>query len=152
MQQIRRMGLDIDEAIALSFTGKVVPLASRCSVHCRSDITHKLNRHEASVADILHTLHDSMANKVVALLEQGQRPLRRVLLVGGVTRNAAMLAALRAKLAGTELIVLPESPWFEAWGSALLTRDNPPTNPRESPVSRSSAASRRFIVMPTACR
>ena len=38
VQQIRRMGLDIDEAIALSFTGKVVPLASRCSVHCKSDI------------------------------------------------------------------------------------------------------------------
>jgi predicted CoA-substrate-specific enzyme activase len=125
VQQIRRMGLDIDEAIALSFTGKVVPLASRCSVHCKSDITHKLNRHEASAADILHTLHDSIANKVVALLEQGQRPLRRVLLIGGVTRNTSVLAALREKLAGTELIVLPESPWFEAWGSALLTRDKP---------------------------
>ena len=125
VQQIGRMGLDIDEAIALSFAGKVVPLASRCSVHCKSDITHKLNRHEATAADILHTLHDSIANKVVVLLEQGQRPLRRVLLIGGVTRNASVLAALRAKLAGTEFIVLPESPWFEAWGSALLTRDKP---------------------------
>ena len=125
VQQIHRMGLEIDEAIELSFAGKVVPLASRCSVHCKSDITHKLNRHEASAADILHTLHDSMANKVVSLLEKGQRPLRRVLLIGGVTRNASLLAALRAKLAGTEFIVLPQSPWFEAWGSALLTRDNP---------------------------
>ena len=99
VQQIHRMGLEID--IELSFAGKVVPLASRCSVHCKSDITHKLNRHEASAADILHTLHDSMANKVVSLLEKGQRPLRRVLLIGGVTRNASLLAALRAKLAGT---------------------------------------------------
>ncbi len=62
VQQVGRMGLDIDEAIALSFTGKVVPLASRCSVHCKSNITHKLNLHEASAADILHTLHDSIAN------------------------------------------------------------------------------------------
>ena len=52
-------------------------------------MTHKLNRHEATPADILNTLHDSMAGKVVALLEKGQRPLRRVLLIGGVTRNAA---------------------------------------------------------------
>jgi predicted CoA-substrate-specific enzyme activase len=125
VQQIGRMGLGTDEAIELSFAGKVVPLASRCSVHCKSDITHKLNRHEATAADILHTLHDSMANKVVALLEKSQRPLRRVLLIGGVTRNAAVLAALRGKLADTEFIVLPESPWFEAWGTALLTRDSP---------------------------
>ena len=125
VQLIGRMGLDMDEAIQLSSTGEVVPLASRCSVHCKSDVTHKLNRHEATPADILHTIHDNMANKVVALLEKGQLPLRRVLLIGGVTRNAALLEALRVKLAGTELIALPESPWLEAWGTALLTRDRP---------------------------
>ena len=125
IQQIDRMGLSIDEAIRLSFAGKVVPLASRCSVHCKSDITHKLNRHEATPADILHTLHDSMANKILALLEKGQCALRRVLLIGGVTRNAALLAALHEKLPETEFVVLPESPWFEAWGSALLARDAP---------------------------
>lgn len=131
VQQIGRMGLTIDAAIRLSSDGKVVPLASRCSVHCKSDITHKLNRNEATPADILRTLHDSMAGKVVALLEKGQCELRRVLLVGGVTRNAAMLAALREKLPATEFSVLPESPWFEAWGSALLTRDRPAfTSPR----------------------
>ncbi len=125
VQQIGRMGLNLETAIRRSFTGKVVPLASRCSVHCKSDITHKLNRNEASPEDILHTLHDSMAGKVVALLEKGQREYRRVLLIGGVTRNAAMLSALCGKLPGTEFVVLPESPWFEAWGSALLIRDHP---------------------------
>ena len=125
VQQIGRMGLSLEEAIRLSFDGKVVPLARRCSVHCKSDITHKLNRNEATPEDILHTLHDSMADKVVALLEKGQRELRRVLLIGGMTRNAAMLAALRGKLPTMEFVVLPESPWFEAWGCALLTRDEP---------------------------
>lgn len=125
IQQIGRMGLPIDEAIQRSFGGKVVPLAARCSVHCKSDITHKLNRNEATPEDILHTLHDSMANKVIALLEKGQCQLRRVLLIGGVTRNAAMLAALREKMPATEFVVLPESPWFEAWGSALVARDEP---------------------------
>ncbi|MHC4653166.1 MAG: anhydro-N-acetylmuramic acid kinase, partial [Planctomycetota bacterium] len=114
VQQIGRMGLDIDEAIERSMEGEVVPLAARCSVHCKSDITHKLNRREASPQDILHTLHDSMANKVASLLERSQRQLRRVLLIGGVSRNAAMLAALREKLASAEIEVRPESPWFEA--------------------------------------
>ena len=125
VQQIGRMGLGMEEAIRSSFAGKVVPLAARCSVHCKSDITHKLNRNEATAEDILHTLHDSMASKVIALLEKGQSELRRVLLIGGVTHNTAMLAALREKLSSTEFVVLPESPWFEAWGSALLTRDQP---------------------------
>ncbi|MGZ9275215.1 MAG: acyl-CoA dehydratase activase, partial [Nitrospira sp.] len=125
VQQIGRMGLGMDEAVRRSFDGKVVPLASRCSVHCKSDITHKLNRNEATPEDILHTLHDSMANKVIALLEKGVQAPKRVLLIGGVTHNDAMLAALRAKLPDTEFVVLPESPWFEAWGTALLTRDMP---------------------------
>jgi predicted CoA-substrate-specific enzyme activase len=125
VQQIGRMGFNLDEAIRRSFAGKVVPLASRCSVHCKSDITHKLNRNEATPEDILHTLHDSMAGKVIALLEKGQREFKRVLLLGGMTRNAAMLAALRGQQPGTEFVVLPESPWFEAWGAALLTRDEP---------------------------
>ena len=125
VQQIGRMGLSVDEAIGLSFNGKVVPLASRCSVHCKSDITHKLNRNEATPEDILHTLHDSMANKVVALLEKGTHEPKKVLLIGGVTRNTAMLAALREKMPTTAFVVLPESPWFEAWGSALIARDLP---------------------------
>ncbi|MCX6864665.1 MAG: acyl-CoA dehydratase activase, partial [Verrucomicrobia bacterium] len=125
VQQIGRMGLGMEEAIRRSFDGKLVPLASRCSVYCKSDITHKLNRNEATPEDILYTLHDAMANKVLSLLEKGQRELRRVLLIGGVTRNAAMVAALRGKLPATEFVVLPESAWFEAWGAALLTRDEP---------------------------
>jgi len=125
VQQIGRMGLGLEEAIRRSFQGKVVPLASRCSVHCKSDITHKLNRQEATPEDILRTLHDSMASKVVALLEQAQRELRRVLLIGGLTHNGAMVAALQEKRPATEFVVLPESPWFEAWGSALLARDEP---------------------------
>jgi predicted CoA-substrate-specific enzyme activase len=135
VQQIGRMGFGLEEAIRRSFAGQVVPLASRCSVHCKSDITHKLNRNEATPEDILHTLHDSMAGKVIALLEKGQREFKRVLLIGGVTRNAAMLAALRGKLPGAAFVVFPESPWFEAWGTALLARDEPLyRSPKISPL------------------
>ncbi len=125
VQQITRMRLTIEEAIERSFMGKVVPLASRCSVHCKSDITHKLNRNEASPQDILHTLHDSMADKVVSLLEKGQQQLKRILVIGGVSQNAALLSALRKKLPSTEIVVVPESLCFEARGCALLTRDDP---------------------------
>jgi activator of 2-hydroxyglutaryl-CoA dehydratase len=114
VQQIGRMRLGIEEAIDRSFVGKVVPLAGRCSVHCKSDITHKLNRNEASTEDILHTLHDRMADKVLSLLEKGQRQYQRVLVIGGLSRNAAMLASLREKLPSAEFVVVPESLFFEA--------------------------------------
>ncbi|HIQ21977.1 MAG TPA: hypothetical protein EYH34_12200, partial [Planctomycetes bacterium] len=125
VQQTARLGLDLEAAIERSFQGKVVPLASRCSVHCKSDITHKLNRHEATVEDVLATLHDSMASKVVALLERAPRRVRRLLAVGGVSQNRAMMAALRSKLADTQVVVLPESACFEALGTALVTRGRP---------------------------
>jgi hypothetical protein len=70
-------------------------------------------------------LHDGMANKVIALLDKAPREPRRVLLIGGVTQNAAMVAALRGKRPALEFVVRPESAWFEAWGCALLTRDEP---------------------------
>lgn len=125
VQQIGRMGLELEEAIGRSFAGRTVPLASRCSVHCKSDITHKLNRKEATAEDLLHTLLESMANKVASLLEKCHQAVRRVLVIGGVSRNAGMIAALQAKLPEAQFVVLPESPWFEAWGCALLVRDAP---------------------------
>ncbi|HSB82590.1 MAG TPA: acyl-CoA dehydratase activase [Candidatus Methylomirabilis sp.] len=125
IQQIGRLGLGLEEAISRSFDGKVVPLAARCSVHCKSDITHKLNRHEASVEDILHTLHDIMAGKVVSLLEKIPHPVRELLLVGGLALNRALVSALSDKLPHARITILPESPYFEALGAALITRANP---------------------------
>ena len=58
IQQIGRLGLALPEAIDRSFAGQIVPLAARCSVHCKSDITHKLNRREARMEDVLRTLHE----------------------------------------------------------------------------------------------
>jgi predicted CoA-substrate-specific enzyme activase len=66
-----------------------------------------------------------MADKVVALLEKGQRPVRRLLVVGGVAQNRALIACLREKLPKTDVLVPPESPYFEALGTALITRAEP---------------------------
>jgi predicted CoA-substrate-specific enzyme activase len=48
-----------------------------------------------------------------------------LLAVGGVAQNRALIASLRSKLPHTEVVVLPESPYFEALGTALLTRAEP---------------------------
>ncbi|MFX0092207.1 MAG: hypothetical protein ACFFBD_10635, partial [Candidatus Hodarchaeota archaeon] len=43
VQQIGRLNLSLSEAILIAKMGKSLRLASRCSVHCKSDVTHKLN-------------------------------------------------------------------------------------------------------------
>jgi len=64
-------------------------------VHCKSDITHKLNRHEASAADILHTLHDSMAD-VDTIFEIGGQDAKYINLRNGVPIDYAMNNACSA--------------------------------------------------------
>ncbi|MHC5110904.1 MAG: BadF/BadG/BcrA/BcrD ATPase family protein, partial [Planctomycetota bacterium] len=125
VQQIGCLGLTLEQAVAGALDGHVVPMASRCSVHCKSDITHTLNRNEATINDILHTLHDMMANGIGALLSKAQRPVRRLLVVGGVARNRALISALQSQCDNCEVVVLRESPRFQALGAAVLTRASP---------------------------
>lgn len=125
VQQVGRLNLDLATAIQLAMQGNSIKLASRCSVHCKSDVTHKLNRKEASLEDILWTIHENMAKKVASLLENARRAIENVLVIGGLTQNDAMLKALKQALPGVNVHLRPDSVWFEALGTALLTKDNP---------------------------
>lgn len=40
VQQVGRLAMTMDDAVEQSFAGRVVPMACRCSVHCKSDVTH----------------------------------------------------------------------------------------------------------------
>ena len=44
LQQIRRMDVDIDEAIAYARSEEPYPVSGRCSVFCKSDCTHATNK------------------------------------------------------------------------------------------------------------
>ncbi len=125
IQQIDRLGLSLDEAISLAHKGKITELASRCSVHCKSDITHKLNRGEASIADLLTSVLASMANKVMGLVIQSRMDIKRILMIGGVSINDAFVKILREQLENVEVVVNDVSSVFEAYGTALLVKDSP---------------------------
>jgi predicted CoA-substrate-specific enzyme activase len=125
IQQVGRLNLSLDDAIKKAKDGQPIKIASRCSVHCKSDITHKLNKQEATVEDILYSVHDSMVLKVTTLLEKSNHPCRKVLVIGGLSRNEVMVNLLQKSLSETEVVVLPESPLFEALGTALMVEDNP---------------------------
>ncbi len=125
IQQIDRLGLTLPEAIALALKGKKTELASRCSVHCKSDITHKLNRGEALVEDLLTSVLASIVSKVQALIFQSRATVKRMLVIGGVSLNEAFIKILREEISGVNVVIKEVSPVFEAYGTALLVRDKP---------------------------
>ncbi|MCE7733973.1 MAG: hypothetical protein GPJ54_03785 [Candidatus Heimdallarchaeota archaeon] len=125
LQQIGRLNLTLPEAIVKAKKGKKIRIASRCSVHCKSDITHKLNRQEAILEDILYSIHDSMVGKIVSLLTKSNHKVKSVLVIGGLSQNEVMVELLQKNLDTSSVEILPESPYFEAYGTALLVKDNP---------------------------
>ncbi|MFW9903641.1 MAG: acyl-CoA dehydratase activase [Candidatus Thorarchaeota archaeon] len=124
-QQLARMKLSFEDGIPLGYKGKSIPLASRCSVHCKTDITHKLNRNEATKADIIYSVINSMASRIVALIEKSQHQASRILLIGGGVKNKLLIKLIQQQLLRKTLITVPESIYFVAYGTALLVKDNP---------------------------
>ncbi len=119
-QQLGRMDLRLQDVGHLPETAKVCHMSSRCSVFMKSDCTHKLNKGEATKADIVLSLSDVMATKVADFLKRARIQTGCVLLTGGVTRNQYLIDFVKEKLPGIEFIVPEVAPYFEAFGAAHL--------------------------------
>jgi len=137
IQQIDRLNISLPEAISLAKKGNKIEIASRCSVHCKSDITHKLNRGEATVEDVLTSVLASMASKIKGLIFQSRVDVKRILLIGGVALNDAFVRILREQLEDVEVVVKDVSSVFEAYGSALLEKDSPKQTELKLKISKS---------------
>ena len=119
LQQIRRMGLTLPEAMEAAETGKPHRLSSRCTVFCKSDCTHATNK-GVPRGDVVAGLCEMMGQKIVELMKKV--PKKDVLLVGGTSQNVRMADYLRGVFDG---LVIPESaPYFEAMGAALWALRN----------------------------
>jgi predicted CoA-substrate-specific enzyme activase len=122
MQQIRRMNVDVEEAVSLAKSStNPHKLSGRCSVFCKSDCTHALNKGEP-IADVAAGLARMIAKKIEELLVKISA--RKVLVVGGTARNGAVIDFLKE---GVDLVEVPaEAPYFEALGAALWALDEKP--------------------------
>ncbi len=123
VQQLQRMGLSIEEGVEASTNGNFTQLATRCSVHCKSDATHKLNKGECKREDIVKTLIYDLARKVSELIETAQWSTKLILISGGVTLNNIFVENLKDFLTDSEIILLPESPYLEVFGASLFASD-----------------------------
>lgn len=119
LQQIRRMDLSADEAIELAKDSKPYKVSGRCSVFCKSDCTHALNKGKPK-GSVAAGLCEMMAKKVSELLAKVDK--KRIMLIGGSSQNTVMVDFLRKEIPG--IVVPEEATYFEALGAALWGLDN----------------------------
>jgi len=129
-QQLARMDMVLNDVNSLPDDARVLPLSTRCSVFMKSDATHRLNKRQATKADIALSLSYVMATKVVDFLSRARIKQGTVLLSGGPTKNRHFLRFLSEKAPDIDFITPPEAAYFEALGAAYLARENGTPLPR----------------------
>src|SRR4030042_1219099 len=121
-QQLGRMDMTLADVENVPEGSKVHHLSARCSVFMKSDCTHKLNKGEATKADIVLSLTDVMATKVSDFLKRARIKSGRVLLAGGVSRNKYIIQFVKDKLPDIEFIVPEVASYLEAFGAPFLAQ------------------------------
>lgn len=119
LQQIKRMNLNIDEAIKIARHTEPHKVSGRCSVFCKSDCTHALNKGTPK-AEVASGLALMMADKVEELLAKVHNG--KILVIGGVTKNHLVMDFLREKV--PDIVIPNEADYFEALGAALFCINN----------------------------
>ncbi len=123
VQRFERMGLSLEEGLKASAGGKVVQLATRCSVHCKSDATHKLNKGECAPSDIAKSLIHDLAKRVHKMVESAQWPVNSIVVCGGVALNELFVEQLREIFADSDITVPEQGPYLEAFGASLFASE-----------------------------
>lgn len=120
LQQLRRMNVTPDEAIEKALqVEKPYKISGRCSVFCKSDCTHALNRGEP-IGNISAGLCDMMVKKMLEILRR--IPRKNIMLLGGISKNRAVVKLLQKEV--KNLTIPEEAPFFEALGAALWAARN----------------------------
>lgn len=114
LQQIRRMDVTVKQAVELALKNKAHKVSGRCSVFCKSDCTHALNK-GIPVGEVTAGLCSMISEKIVELLSQQDSD--DVLVIGGVSKNKAVTNFLRKSY--PKMHIPKSAPCFEAYGAAL---------------------------------
>ncbi len=119
LQQLRRMNVSVEEAVELAANSEEFKVSGRCSVFCKSDCTHALNKN-IPIGRVSAGLCRMMAEKILDLLEKV--PNKRIVATGGVTHNAVIMDMLKPHV---DALYIPEfADCFEAVGAAFYALVN----------------------------
>jgi predicted CoA-substrate-specific enzyme activase len=121
-QQAMRMQYSVEEVGSVVCTASCAArIAGRCSVFAKSDMIHAQQK-GYSPAEILRGLCDAVARNFKSAIVKGRRVEAPAALIGAVSQNAGVTAALREafSLSEGDLIVPQEYAWCGAIGTAML--------------------------------
>ncbi len=114
LQQIKRMDLNLDDSMKIAENANPFKVTGRCSVFCKSDCTHALNKGVAK-SEVTAGLSSMIADKINELLSKNVKG--KALLIGGVTQNTVVLDYLRKNFPNCD--VDENATHFEALGAAV---------------------------------
>ncbi len=115
VQQLRRIGLSVEEAVGFSHHERPYRVSGRCSVFCKSDCTHAANKGIAK-GRIVTGLCEMIAGKILEIIRQTPGS-EKIMLIGGLARNGVVIDYLKDKI--QDLVVPAEASYFEALGAAV---------------------------------
>jgi predicted CoA-substrate-specific enzyme activase len=119
LQQIRRMNVSAQEAVELAAQSEEFKVSGRCSVFCKSDCTHALNK-SIPIGRVSAGLCRMMTEKILDLLEK--IPNKNIIATGGVTHNSVIMSMLRENV--DDLYIPDFADCFEAVGAAFYALMN----------------------------
>lgn len=115
LQQIGRMDLDLKETEKVGIDENPYSVSGRCSVFCKSDCTHALNK-GVTKGQVVSGLGKMIADKTIELLSKQNSS--KIVLIGGVARNNNVVKFIRHKY--NDANIPKESAYFEALGASLV--------------------------------
>jgi predicted CoA-substrate-specific enzyme activase len=119
LQQLGRMGLEVSDMSSMDMDCEAYPVSGRCSVFCKSDCTHALNK-GVPVEAVVSGLATMMAGKCLEIISR--LPRENVALIGGCSANIFMVRELERKIPN---IVIPENAaLMEALGASLWAHEH----------------------------
>jgi len=123
LQQIKRMGLTLEEAALFAEEGDPYRIAGRCSVFCKSDCIHALNKGIAKT-NVLAGLCKMIADKILELIRKTEA--KKILLIGGISNNKTVAEFLKAEY--PDIFIPEENNCFEAIGAAFYALEKDTVN------------------------
>ncbi|MGE4555201.1 MAG: acyl-CoA dehydratase activase [Desulfovibrionaceae bacterium] len=141
LQQLSRMDMRLDDLASMDVKAPAHRVSGRCSVFCKSDCTHALNK-GVPRPHVVAGLARMMAEKCLELLKK--LPKDGCVLTGGCASNAFMVHYLKQELPG--LVIPEEAPYAEALGAALWALEaDPPAFPGLDGIFKDHDASFSFL-------
>lgn len=115
LQQISRMNLNLAETGNISIEEKPYSVSGRCSVFCKSDCTHALNK-GIPKSQVVSGLSQMIADKTIELLSKQKS--EDLIVIGGVSKNKNVVGFIKKKY--PNLTIPKEASYFEALGASLI--------------------------------